>query len=364
MKQLLQTKKKIFSVLLLTSCFFILTSLSFATASTSVGTIISGSQYARVCHDINCATYGTINFLPTYKGTTTPLIITDTSITGYVWGDELGWINMAPSGAGVTVDPATGILYGTAFSQTSGWINFRPPNGGVTINEYGEFIGYAWNGGIYGGWIKFDCAATSTCVKTDWIPSPVRTSTVTSGGGGFRNPDGTYSQTIPSESINATGTASTSTSSTNNSVSTSTNTSNNSNSNNSPDSSVSSNSNVVTNVGTGNAGNRNTSNNGNINGNSGTQSGGATVGTDQQQGPSSLPSTTEPRSNNNISNQNTGSVITSTSSPRIIAYPFIPNKVQLLAPLLLKNNTKIDLISVVLTIGLLLIFGRFIKFFI
>lgn len=160
--------------------------LSFAFASETSGTILSGSQYTRVCHDSACSTYGTLNFLPTVSATTTAITITDTAITGYVWGNETGWINFAPTGAGVTVDAATGRMYGTAWSQAGGWINFRPSNSGtivngvpigVSITAEGAFYGYAWFGGVYGGWIKFDCSSSSTCVKTDYRTTSYRSAT-------------------------------------------------------------------------------------------------------------------------------------------------------------------------------------------
>lgn len=152
-------------------------------ASLDVGYIDSTSHYAKVCHDVSCSSYGNINFLPTQTNATSPVVITDTAITGYLWGDELGWINLAPTGAGVTVDPNTGILYGTAFSQSSGWVNFRPTNGGVVINANGELSGYAWNGGEYGGWIKFDCAAAASCVKTNWRTLSQRSSPIVNSPG-------------------------------------------------------------------------------------------------------------------------------------------------------------------------------------
>ncbi len=157
-------KTKYIKLYILASLLTVYTAL----ATVDMGHIDSVSHYAKVCHDVSCSSYGNINFLPTQTSTSSPVVITDTAITGYLWGDELGWINLAPTGAGVTVDPNTGILYGTAFSQSSGWINFRPTNGGVTINSNGELVGFAWNGGEYGGWIKFDCAVSASCVKTDW----------------------------------------------------------------------------------------------------------------------------------------------------------------------------------------------------
>ncbi len=152
-------------------------------ASLDVGYIDSTSHYSKVCHDVSCSSYGNINFLPTQTNATSPVVITDTAITGYLWGDELGWINLAPTGAGVTVDPNTGILYGTAFSQSSGWVNFRPTKGGVVINANGELSGYAWNGGEYGGWIKFDCADSASCVKTNWRILSQRSSPIVNSPG-------------------------------------------------------------------------------------------------------------------------------------------------------------------------------------
>ncbi len=156
---------------------------STSLASLDVGYIDVTSHYAKVCHDVSCSSYGNINFLPTQTNATAPVVITDTSITGYIWGDELGWINLAPTGAGVTVDPNTGILYGTAFSQSSGWVNFRPTNGGVVINANGELSGYAWNGGESGGWIKFDCAEAASCVKTNWRILSQRSSPIVNSPG-------------------------------------------------------------------------------------------------------------------------------------------------------------------------------------
>lgn len=180
------SKYSIYSLLV----FFVMTMSAEALGET--GTIDGGAHTARVCHDNTCSTFGTLNFLPTSP--LTAVSITDTAITGYIWGDEIGWVNLAPTGGGVTVDPNTGILYGSAFSQISGWINFKPTNGGVTITSNGEFSGYAWAGGMYGGWIRFDCSQVATCVKTDWRAIPYRNATTTppstpsGGGGGFIPP--------------------------------------------------------------------------------------------------------------------------------------------------------------------------------
>ena len=109
------------------------------------------------------------------------ITITDTEITGYAWGDRVGWINFSPANGfgGVEVMVATvttGVLSGYAWGQNSGWVNFDPPNGGVTITTttgQSEFNGFAWAQNY--GWIEFDCStagiADGQCVKTNWQPT-------------------------------------------------------------------------------------------------------------------------------------------------------------------------------------------------
>jgi hypothetical protein len=163
------------SVLL--SCILFLLPV-FVNASESSGTIQSGNKNALVCHSVDCVSPapGVINFAPTG---TTPVTITDAGgIDGIAWGNEIGWINFDPTGAeGVTINPTTGVLSGKAWSQVSGWINFSVTGQSVVINNAGEFFGYAWAGGPYGGWIKFDCAFAGACVKTDWRPVSARVAT-------------------------------------------------------------------------------------------------------------------------------------------------------------------------------------------
>ncbi len=144
-------------------------------ASESNGTIESGNKTALVCHSVDCITPtpGIINFMPTGA---VPVTIDDTNgIDGVAWGNEIGWINFDPTGAeGLIIDPSTGIISGKAWSQVSGWINFSATGQSVVVNSSGEFFGYAWTGGPYGGWIKFDCSFAGACVKTDWRPVGAR----------------------------------------------------------------------------------------------------------------------------------------------------------------------------------------------
>jgi len=162
-----------------------------AHASVSNGTITSGDNLTEICQDTACATYGIVNWKPTLNANTdgaTAVAITDTGITGWIWGDEIGWINLQPTGAGVTVDPNTGALSGDAWATVGSWINFSPitlgggTNVGVSINSQGQFVGWAYVSGIDGGWMKFDCSSGATCIQTDWRPIPDRSSG--SGGGG------------------------------------------------------------------------------------------------------------------------------------------------------------------------------------
>lgn len=156
-----------------------------AVASETSGQINTLFASTKICHDNSCSSFGTINFYP--SGSQSKISITDSGISGYAWGNELGWINFSPSGSGVSINSDTGAISGKAWSQTSGWINFRPDNSGViadsipigvSITNSGEFYGWAWNGGPYGGWIRFDCNYVASCVKTDWRPTSGRTQSI------------------------------------------------------------------------------------------------------------------------------------------------------------------------------------------
>lgn len=177
--------------------FFVLLTLTVTAhteASTSSGTIDSSSKITRICQDVSCSTFGQVNWKPTLNTNTTgatAISITDSAITGHLWGNQLGWINLAPTGSGVFVSPSTGVLSGMAFSSTGSWINFAPQSVsggtqvGVSINTSGEFVGWAWVSGAYGGWMKFDCTDSNTCIKTDWRPLSAReVSTNESASGG------------------------------------------------------------------------------------------------------------------------------------------------------------------------------------
>lgn len=113
--------------------------------------------------------------------------ISDSVLTGYAFGESIGWISLNCSNdsscASVeykVANDGAGNLSGYAWSENAGWINFNPSNGGVAINSSGEFSGYAYGENI--GWIVFNCLTTGSCgtadykVKTDWRPRSARPS--------------------------------------------------------------------------------------------------------------------------------------------------------------------------------------------
>jgi len=141
--------------------FFALFSIAdFTYASTEVGTITDGFQYA--WGDSS----GWFNF-DTWQGA---IFIRDTYLTGYVWSENFGWINLNPPGSGVK-NNNEGILSGYAWGENTGWINFS----GVIINSEGRFLGLATGDVV--GTISFNC--DKCLVKTDWRPASTR------GGGGL-----------------------------------------------------------------------------------------------------------------------------------------------------------------------------------
>ncbi len=159
-----------------TIAFFFGVLISFASiafASSTNGTIDSTNKYARFLN----SNLGFINF----GATNGNVAITDSGITGYAWGESVGWINLNPTNGGVDND-AEGNLSGYAWGENTGWINFDPTNGGVTIDSSGNFSGYAWSQNY--GWIVFNCTTDSSCatsnhkVATDWRPASSRTTAV------------------------------------------------------------------------------------------------------------------------------------------------------------------------------------------
>ncbi len=174
-----KTKKKsraAFAILLFFACvsISILPEASFAftggvDATPKIVKEVPKNQ-AKVCRDVTCS-----NPPPTIvdfnKKSDFPLVIDSVlGLSGKVWGGDLGWITFNPPFGGVRfADLSTGRLTGTAWSQTSGVINFDVTGQQVTIDpKTGEWRGWAWASGPYGGWIKFDCDDPDACVRSTW----------------------------------------------------------------------------------------------------------------------------------------------------------------------------------------------------
>jgi hypothetical protein len=145
-----------------------------------------------------------INFGVYTDPTLLPYVITvsDSALSGYAWGETVGWINMnCEANGGIDCDLAgnfrvtndgNGNLAGFAWGEQTGWVNFSCTNlgncdendtFGVTINpETGVFSGHAWSERF--GWIVFDCNDPNRCVRTDWpVTAPTQTSSGTTSGG-------------------------------------------------------------------------------------------------------------------------------------------------------------------------------------
>ena len=107
-------------------------------------------------------------------------------LTGWAWSENAGWISLsctnrscASGSYGVTND-GCGILAGSAWSENAGWINFHPPFTGTGLGVYidpvtGIFSGRAWSENA--GWITFSSAGPNPYrIVTSWraqVPAAV-----------------------------------------------------------------------------------------------------------------------------------------------------------------------------------------------
>jgi hypothetical protein len=100
--------------------------------------------------------------------------VTSSGITGYAYGENIGWISLSCLNTGNcgTVNygvqnDGLGNLSGYAWGENVGWINFAPIGGGVSIDTTGVFHGRAWGENI--GWITFSSdGPVPFRVKTSW----------------------------------------------------------------------------------------------------------------------------------------------------------------------------------------------------
>ncbi len=95
----------------------------------------------------------------------------------YAWGENIGWVNAAPTNAGQTVtvhfDGDGGWLSGYIWGENIGWVkigadaggpyaNSNAEDWGVNLSAGGNLSGYAWGGNV--GWIYFGHAYCDAAV--------------------------------------------------------------------------------------------------------------------------------------------------------------------------------------------------------
>jgi len=132
-------------------------------ASAATGTIINGAPTSTSAWSDYA---GWVN----WKANNANVTVTDTNLTGFIWAENYGWINLAPSNGGVKNDGA-GNLSGSAWGQNTGWIDFA----GVTVaTSNGIFHGHTTSQPVFGT-MTFDC--TYCLVRTSWRPGTDSTTT-------------------------------------------------------------------------------------------------------------------------------------------------------------------------------------------
>lgn len=144
-----------------------------ALASQTNGTIDENYSYAWG------ENIGWINLAPTNSsGDYVGVTITDSGLSGYGWSSKYGWINFNPSSSGQNVtNTSAGSLGGSAWVSGLGWLDLS----GISIGSDGTLTGTAGTAGTTVGRVSFDC---SNCdVRTDWRPASARTSTPIAGSG-------------------------------------------------------------------------------------------------------------------------------------------------------------------------------------
>ncbi len=153
-------------------------------ASIISGSIDSSNYTAQICENTLCTVTdsSTVNFGNFTTQSAYDVVVNDTSLRGYIWGEGFGWAVLncldtvsgcsATNGNFKVANDYNGTLSGYAWGDSVGWINFGPFSNSTTsqisIDTQGRFNGYAWTQNF--GWMKFDCSNSSYCVQTDWRP--------------------------------------------------------------------------------------------------------------------------------------------------------------------------------------------------
>lgn len=153
----------------------------------------------------------TVLFLLAYFYVYTPAYVesADTSLSGYAWSENIGWIAFSCEDTdcepyyGVTVSESTGNLSGYAWSEHVGWIEFGDSsgcpagscaaklteldNGDWELTGWARALGYVdTQAGGWDGWVSLHCENSGSCTDADYAvrfnPNGSSKSAVSSAG--------------------------------------------------------------------------------------------------------------------------------------------------------------------------------------
>ncbi len=97
------------------------------------GTIVSSTttKFSWLCKNesgnTDCHDHTLVNW-KLNNSSATPVVVTDTNLSGWIFSEEIGWINLSPSTSGVRND-GLGNLSGYAWSIAGSWMNMSPTFG-------------------------------------------------------------------------------------------------------------------------------------------------------------------------------------------------------------------------------------------
>lgn len=180
-------------------------------ASAATGTINSSSKYSQFYNlDLDS---NSVNDLINWKPTNgTAVQVTDTAITGTIWGETVGWINLGPFDPAAGPDAGvknncSGQLSGYAWGQTAGWINFAPTHATIPASidtATGNITGQVWAQNF--GWITLNSSqAGFTGLNTTWHGCDSGTGGSGSGTGSSGGSTGSSITPIPTTGGSTTG---------------------------------------------------------------------------------------------------------------------------------------------------------------
>ncbi len=146
-------------------------SIEIDTRISETGNIVSGQRYGKDAYG------GLLDFDAPGAG---KVAVTNTHVTGLIWSESFGWIDLQPPGGGVThtSDGTNEALDGFAWNDDLGWIDFGQidGSGGVYIDSAGYFQGTAWSENF--GYLSFgdsmaldptpDSLPTTVIDSTQW----------------------------------------------------------------------------------------------------------------------------------------------------------------------------------------------------